>query len=118
MTIHELMASCEATADVMTDPQQAVTGCYTSDLLSDVMAHAPEGCALVTIQNHRNTVAVATLVGARVIVICHNRSIPEEMATAARDEGIALVRTPLDQYHVSCCIGALLGAGAAVSAGA
>ena len=109
MTIREGLAACGATADVMTDPEQAVTGCYTSDLLSDVMAHAPDGCVLVTIQNHRNTVAVATLVGARAVLICHDLPIPEEMAAAARAEAVALLRTPLDQYHASCRLGALLG---------
>ena len=40
-----------------------MTGAYTSDLLSDVMAHADERDVLITIQSHKNTVAVATLVG-------------------------------------------------------
>jgi len=44
-----------------------VSGVYTSDLLSDVMAHAKDGQALVTIQAHKNTVAVATLVGLPLI---------------------------------------------------
>ena len=39
------------------EDKEVCTG-YTSDLLSDVMANAKDGCALITIQAHVNTVAV------------------------------------------------------------
>jgi len=78
-----------------------IGGGYTSDLLSDVMAHAKAKDVLITIQAHRNSIAVAGLVGASAIVICNGRSVPEDMIEAARDEGIALMRTDLNQYEVS-----------------
>lgn len=78
-----------------------LAGGYTSDLLSDVMAHAKTGEALITIQAHKNTVAVATLIGAPAIVVCNGRPVPEDMVEAARDEGIAIVRTDLNQFEVS-----------------
>ena len=78
-----------------------VSGGYTSDLLSDVMAHAKSAEALITIQAHRNTIAVAGLVGASAIIICNGRPVPEDMIEAARDEGIALLRTEFNQYEVS-----------------
>ena len=56
-----------------------INGAYTSDLLSDVMANATEGNALITIQGHKNTVAVANLVGMPVIVLCNGRTAPEDM---------------------------------------
>lgn len=74
---------------------------YTSDLLSDVLAHASPGCALITIQAHRNAVAVASVVGAAAIVICNSRPIPDDMAEAAKNEGIALFRTSENQFEVS-----------------
>ena len=77
---------------------------YTGDLLSDVMGHAGEGAVLVTVQNHLNTIAVATLVGAEIIVICHNRPVPPDMAEAAAREGVAIVRTPLSQYACSLAL--------------
>ncbi len=110
MTLRELMILCEAEADVSADLDQDLTAGYTSDLLSDVMAHAPDGCVLVTIQNHRNTVAVATLVGARAILICHDRPVPDEMRDAARAESVVILRTKLDQFHATCRIGARLAA--------
>jgi hypothetical protein len=78
-----------------------LTGAYTSDLLSDVMAHARDGGALITIQAHKNTVAVATLVNISAIIVCNSRPLPEDMLEAARDEGIAVLRTPENQYTVS-----------------
>jgi hypothetical protein len=78
-----------------------VTGGYASDLLSDVMANAKTGDALITIQAHRNTVAVAVLIGAPAIVICNKRPIPADMLEAAREEGIAVILTKLNQFEVS-----------------
>jgi serine kinase of HPr protein (carbohydrate metabolism regulator) len=78
-----------------------ITGGYTSDLLSDVMAHAQEGQALITIQSHRNSVAVATLYGAPCIIICNDRPVPEDMISAAREEGIAIYLTGRTQFEIS-----------------
>ncbi len=81
---------------------------YTSDLLSDVMAHAPAGSALITLQAHLNTVAVAALAEVRVIIICHARPIPDDMQAAARREGILLLRTPENQFDTSVKLHKLL----------
>ncbi|MDR2194645.1 MAG: hypothetical protein LBP19_09345 [Treponema sp.] len=78
-----------------------LTGAYTSDLLSDVMANAHDGGALITIQAHKNTVAVASLVNITVIVVCNSRPLPEDMLEAAKNEGIAVIRTRENQFTVS-----------------
>ena len=78
-----------------------VSGAYTSDLLSDVMANAKDGGALITIQAHKNTVAVAELVNITVIVICNSRPLPDDMLEAAKDEGIAIIRVKENQFTVS-----------------
>lgn len=108
MTLQEMMDACGFTGVFVPDPQAMVTAAYTSDLLSDVMAHCPDGALLVTVQNHKNTVAVCTLVGAPAILVVHNREIPEDMSTVAQREGVALLRTPDDQFTASCKIGAAL----------
>ena len=86
----------------------ALTGGYTSDLLSDVMAHAPEKSVLITIQAHKNTVAVATLADVKAILLCNAREPEEEMLSAAQREGIAIFRTGENQFQASCRIGAAL----------
>ena len=85
-----------------------LSGAYTSDLLSDVMANAKDGGALITIQAHKNTVAVATLVNITVIVICNSRPIPDDMIAAAKEEGIAIILTKENQYKVSGKLYAML----------
>ena len=71
---------------------------YTSDLLSDVMANAGEISVLITIQAHRNTVAVASLTDIGAIVICNDRPVPQDMIEAARAQRIALFTTAANQF--------------------
>ncbi len=88
-----------------------ITNAYTSDLLSDVMANAGDKGVLITIQAHKNTVAVAELTGQYAIILCNNRDIPRDMIEAARGEDIALFQTPHDQYTASWKIHSLLTQG-------
>jgi len=81
---------------------------YAGDLLSDVMANASSDSAIITIQAHKNTVAVATHVGARVIVLCNGKTAPEDMEQAAIRENIAILSTKKNQFIVSAEISELL----------
>lgn len=81
-----------------------ITGGYTSDLLSDVMAHLKEGSALVTIQAHTNTVAVAAITGTSAILLCHGRKADAEMLEAAKKENIALFVSSANQYETTCAL--------------
>ena len=78
-----------------------LTGGYTSDLLSDVMSNLKEGQALITIQAHKNTIAVAALSGAVAVVFCHGRSVADDVVEAAATEGIALFTTPDNQFEAT-----------------
>ena len=106
MTAAEICAAVKGTLAVEV-PDAAATGVYVGDLLSDVMGHAGEDCALVTIQNHLNAIAVCTLVGCAVIVLCHNRPVPPDMAEAAVREGVAIITTPLSQYAAALALSSL-----------
>lgn len=109
MTIREAAEKLQAEIVQGDFEDTVLDGAYTSDLLSDVMAHAKDGGALITIQAHKNTVAVATLVGITVIVVCNNRPIPDDMIESARDEGIAVLRTRENQYMVSGKLYTMIG---------
>ena len=76
-------------------------GGYTSDLLSDVMANLQEGQVLITIQAHKNTIAVASLSGAAAVIFCHGRNAADDVLKAAADEGIAVFNTPDNQYDAT-----------------
>ncbi len=99
MTIKELQTdmNCRAVWNGWEDRE--VTGAYTSDLLSDVMARSEEGQVLITIQAHKNTVAVAVLKDLSGIIIASNRPVPDDMIEAARDEEIPVFVTDNNQYE-------------------
>ena len=101
MTISE--AAAELGAEIIQDgyKDSVISGAYTSDLLSDVMANARDGGVFITIQAHRNTVAVASLVNISAIIICNSRPVPDDMLNAAKEEGIAILRTKDNQFTVS-----------------
>ncbi len=106
MTAEEICAKTGGALAVAVDGA-AAGSVYCGDLLSDVMGHAGEDCALVTIQNHLNTIAVCTLVGCSVVVLCHGRPVPPDMAEAAAREGVALVTTPMSQYEAALALSSL-----------
>lgn len=101
MKISQIAAElgCTIAQDQYEDREAA--NAYTSDLLSDVMANAHDSDILVTIQAHKNTVAVAVLVGASVILVCNARPIPTDMVEAARAERVGILVTEQDQFTVS-----------------
>ena len=101
MRISELV-SClglEASQDSYSD-REISTG-YASDLLSDVMANSQAAGILVTVQAHKNAVAVASLVGLGAIIVCNSRPLPEDMIEAARAEGVAVFRSAASAFEIS-----------------
>lgn len=106
MTINEVVTRVNGKIAVnKTDAE--VSSAYASDLLSDVMGHCGDESALITIQNHLNTIAVCTLVGIEIIIICHDRPVPSDMAEAANREGVAIITTPMSQFEVSVALAEL-----------
>jgi len=78
-----------------------LTGGYTSDLLSDVMANLEAGQVLITLQAHKNTIAVASLSEAAAVIFCHGRTVQPDVLEAAMNEGIALFTTPDNQFDAT-----------------
>ena len=87
--------------------EEVASNVYVGDLLSDVMGHAGDESVLVTIQNHLNTIAVCTLVGCEVIVLCHSRPVPPDMLEGARRENVAIIKTAMSQYEVALALSSL-----------
>ena len=106
MTLSEIAEKTHGTVEVDV-PDASVTSAYVGDLLSDVMGHAGDDSVLITVQNHLNTIAVCTLAGINVIVICHGRPVPPDMAAAAQREGVAIVVTQLSQYAAALALSEL-----------
>jgi len=85
-----------------------VTGGYCGDLLSDVMGHAANGILWVTIQSHKNIVAVALLKELSAIVLANGHRPDEDARAKAEEEGVPILLSPLPIYQVA---GQLFGAG-------
>ncbi|MDD4101485.1 MAG: hypothetical protein PHU80_02490 [Kiritimatiellae bacterium] len=109
MKLRDIIDACGLEPVLVPDAEAEVSSAYTSDLLSDVVAHCTEKSVLITVQNHKNTVAVCTLVGAPAILIAHRREIPADMQEAAAREGVALLHTSDSQFAASCKVGSVLG---------
>ena len=109
MKISDIAALEQMTCMLDDYTDEEVTAGYTSDLLSDVMGNADEGAVLITIQAHKNTVAVSSLAGISAIIICNNRPVPEDMLAASADEGIAVFQTSENQFKTSALIAQHLG---------
>lgn len=76
-----------------------VVGCYVSDLLSDVLAHAQPGALWLTVQIHRNVVSVAATKDlAAVLFVCGRQPAPA-VVVEAEEQGIVLMTTPLSAFE-------------------
>jgi serine kinase of HPr protein (carbohydrate metabolism regulator) len=68
-----------------------VTGGYTSDLLSDVIANSKEGDLWITLQIHQNTIAVAKLKDLAGIILVNNREPDEDTLKKAEEENVPIL---------------------------
>ena len=78
-----------------------VKGGYISDLLSDVMAHAPGGAVWITLQVHQNVVAVAVLKEVAAVCLVGGRRPLPETAAKADEEKIPVLLSPDDAYTLA-----------------
>jgi hypothetical protein len=98
--IVEELGLARLTPDVVDEQDVDIGRGYASDLLSDVLAHAPEGGLLVTLQVHLNVVAVATHAGLAAVVFAAGRRPEGEVVSRAVREGLALYSSPDDTFEI------------------
>ncbi len=109
MTVREAAAALGGRIAVGdAEASRDVQGGYVSDLLSDVIAHAPEGALWVTLQRHSNVVAVAVLKGLAGIVLVNGREPEPDTIARASQEHVVIVTTPLNAFDA---VGVLYGRG-------
>jgi len=78
-----------------------VRGGYTSDLLSDVMGHAKEGQIWITLQTHKNIMAVATLKDLAAIIIVKGFEPEADTLEASVSEGIPVLGSDQEAFDLS-----------------
>ncbi len=84
----------------VTAEQADVRAGYVSDLLSDVIAHAPAKGVLVTVQVHLNVVAVAVHAELSAVVFAMDRGPEDAVLHKAVEEGIALYRSKATAFEL------------------
>ena len=101
MKVSELQAliGAEHLTPEITEDREITCG-YTCDLLSWVMAHGDEGMAWVTVQTHLNVIAVAVLSDMACVVRPENIRMEADSLQKARDEGMAVLTSPLTAYEI------------------
>jgi serine kinase of HPr protein (carbohydrate metabolism regulator) len=77
-----------------------ITGGYASDLLSDVIAHSKAGYLWITMQTHRNIIAVATLKDLAAVVLVNGRAPDPETLEKAREERVVLLGSRLPAFEL------------------
>lgn len=78
-----------------------VSGVYTSDLLSDVMANSKKGNLWVTLQTHLNIIAVATLKEISGIIVVRNLELDKDTVDKANEECVPIFNTDLNAFQIS-----------------
>ncbi len=86
-----------------------ITGGYTSDLLSDVMGHAGAGNAWITIQTHRNVLAIASLRDLSAVIITCGEKPGEETMAQSNEDGIPVLGTDLPTFELTGRLFSLIG---------
>lgn len=78
-----------------------VKGGYTSDLLSDVMGHAKEGQIWITLQTHKNIMAVASLKDLAAVIVVKGFEPEADTIEASNTEGIPILGSNLEAFELS-----------------
>ncbi|MFA9391941.1 MAG: DRTGG domain-containing protein [Prolixibacteraceae bacterium] len=78
-----------------------ISGGYVSDLLSDVMGNACEGNSWITLQNHLNVIAIASLKDLACVILVKGIQPSQEVIDKANTEGIALLGSSEQTFELA-----------------
>lgn len=81
--------------------EREIEGCYVSDLLSDVMGNADSGNIWITLQTHKNVMAVASLKELACIILVKGFLPNEDTINQSNEEEIPILQTSMSTYEVT-----------------
>jgi predicted transcriptional regulator len=81
--------------------ENEISGGYVSDLLSDVMGFASENQVWITLQTHRNVVAIASLKDLAAVILVKGLQPDADTLNHSEEEGIPLLGTDLDTFEIA-----------------
>ena len=102
MTVQELVEKMNLTVFCGQDNlDREIKGGYTSDLLSDVMGFAREGQVWITLQTHKNVLAIASLKELAAILLVKGNKPEDDMLEQAVEEGIPVLGTDAQTFETT-----------------
>ena len=78
-----------------------VVGGYTSDLLSDVMGNVDEDQVWITLQTHKNIMAIASLKEVAAIILVKGYEPDQAAIDQSNEEGIPILGTDMETFEMS-----------------
>jgi len=100
MKLSEIIEKINAEVVYLNEDCYILHGC-TGDLLSMVMKNAKSDSIWITVQNHVNIIAVASMVGIKAIVLCEGLEYSPDTIEKAKEEGISLLKSNESSFVVS-----------------
>lgn len=111
MTVKELIEKMNLTVfSGENNLDTEIKGGYVSDLLSDVMGFAQEGNVWVTLQTHKNVIAIASLKELACVILVKGNKPDEDMLEQAKEEDIPVLGSEEQTFEVAGRIYELLKA--------
>ncbi|MBP9989902.1 MAG: serine kinase [Bacteroidales bacterium] len=102
MTVQELVNALKLTVLSGKDGlNREIEGCYVSDLLSDVMGNAEINNVWVTLQTHKNVMAIASLKELACVILVKGQSASEETLAQSNEEGIPFLSTTMQTFETA-----------------
>ena len=78
-----------------------IEGCYVSDLLSDVMGNAEMGNVWVTLQVHKNVMAIASLKELACVILVKGQTASDDTLEQSNEEGIPFLSTDEETFDTA-----------------
>lgn len=81
--------------------KRKITGGYVSDLLSDVMGSSKEGQVWITLQTHKNVMAIASLKDLAAVILVKGFKPDEDMERQSNEEGVPVLRSTENAFELA-----------------
>ncbi len=77
-----------------------ISGAYSSDLLSDVMGNTDEGQVWITLQGHKNAIAVATLKELSAMILVQGHNPNADTLEVSNEEDLPVLSADLPAFEL------------------
>ncbi len=99
MKLSQIVDHCSLKEVVFLSDEDIKNG-YCGDLMSDVIAHADNESIWVTVQAHKNSIAVALIKDIKAIIFTNDVEISQELKEKAKEEKINLFKSEKNSFQI------------------